>query len=180
MFLDIHKCERSCYMIKSHKKISSFKPIIDKNTRVFIVGTMPSVQSLIDGEYYAHPRNHFWQIMTILFHKGLPFKSFDEKKACLLKNKIGLWDALETCQRQGSLDSNIKNETPHDFKKYPQIRYYLFNGQKAYAFFKKYNNILLSDDNYFILPSTSPANASYTYDKKLSLWQEAFNKANQL
>ncbi len=165
-------------MVVSLNKISSFEPIIDSQTKTFVVGTMPSVQSLNDNEYYAHPRNHFWQIIAILFHKKQPFMSFEEKKRCLLKNKIGLWDALETCQRPGSLDSNIRNETPHNFNKYPQIQYYLFNGQKAYAYFKKYNNVLLKENNHFILPSTSPANAGCTFDKKLALWREAFDKIN--
>lgn len=165
-------------MKNSLKKISAFEPIIDVNTKTFVVGTMPSVQSLNNGEYYAYPRNHFWQIMAILFHNRQPFVSFDEKKRCLLNHKIGLWDALETCQRPGSLDSNITNETPHDFNKYPQIQYYLFNGQKAYAYFKKYNNLLLKENNHFILPSTSPANAGCAFDKKLALWREAFDIIN--
>lgn len=163
-------------MTNNLQKISSFKPIIDTRTKVFVVGTMPSVQSLSEGEYYAHPRNHFWKIIATLFHDKQDFASFDEKKRCLLDNRVGLWDALETCQRPGSLDSNIKNETPHNFTKFPQIQYYLFNGQKAYAYFKKYNNLLLRDDNHFILPSTSPANASYDFNKKLALWRDAFDK----
>lgn len=163
-------------MTDNEKKISSFKPIIDKNTKAFVVGTMPSVQSLADNQYYAHPRNHFWHIISALFNDNKPFSSFEDKKACLLKNNIGLWDALKSCHRKGSLDLNIKNAEPNDFGLYPQIQFYFFNGQMAYQFFKRFNGSLLKPDNHIVLPSTSPANAGYNFDRKLCLWREALEK----
>ena len=87
--------------------IRSFPPIINSETEILIVGTMPSVKSLEAQQYYAHPRNAFWKIIAALYHQGAEFADFQEKKACLLANRLGLWDSLQLCLREGSLDSAI-------------------------------------------------------------------------
>lgn len=157
--------------------IECFPPIIDNNAQILIIGTMPSVKSLNAAEYYAHPRNAFWKIIATLFNNGADFSDFAEKKACLLKNHLALWDNLKFCERNGSLDSNIKNMIPNDFetllKKHSNIRCLIFNGQISFQIFKKFHPELLETYQYFILPSTSPANASLSFDKKLALWQKA-------
>ena len=156
--------------------IECFPPIIDDNAQILIIGTMPSVKSLAATEYYAHPRNAFWKIIATLFNNDSDFSDFAEKKACILKNHLALWDNLKFCERNGSLDSNIKNMIPNDFesllKKYPHICRLIFNGQKSFQIFKKFHPELLKKYQYFVLPSTSPANAALSFDKKLSLWQE--------
>ena len=95
--------------------IRSFPPIINSETEILIVGTMPSVKSLEAQQYYAHPRNAFWKIIAALYHQGAEFADFQEKKACLLANRLGLWDSLQLCLREGSLDSAITDEQPNDF-----------------------------------------------------------------
>ena len=157
--------------------IECFPPIIDEASQILIIGTMPSVKSLAATEYYAHPRNAFWKIIATLFNNGADFSDFAEKKACILANHLALWDNLRFCERNGSLDSNIKNMIPNDFesllKKHSNIRRLIFNGQKSYQFFKRFHSELLEKYQYFVLPSTSPANAALSFDKKLSLWQKA-------
>lgn len=159
---------------------NSFDYIANSDSQVLIIGTMPSVASLQAGEYYAHPRNAFWLIIAEIFNRGRPFSDFAAKKRCLLANGIALWDSLSFCERTGSLDSNIKNEYPNDFNRllqdYPQIKLLLFNGQKAFAFFKKYHAPLLSKIDYKILPSTSPANAQISYQQKSKIWQAALER----
>jgi len=124
--------------------------------------------------YYAHPRNAFWKIIAALYHQGAEFADFQEKKACLLANRLGLWDSLQLCLRAGSLDSAITDEQPNDFNtllaEHPAVRRLLFNGQPAFKFFKKYHAPLLLRTEYYILPSTSPANASYSLDDKIRIW----------
>ena len=139
--------------------IRSFPPIINSETEILIVGTMPSVKSLEAQQYYAHPRNAFWKIIAALYHQGAEFADFQEKKACLLANRLGLWDSLQLCLREGTL-----------LAEHPAVRRLLFNGQPAFKFFKKYHAPLLLRTEYYILPSTSPANASYSLDDKIRIW----------
>lgn len=157
--------------------IECFPPIIDNNAQILIIGTMPSVKSLAATEYYAHPRNAFWKIIATLFNNDSAFSDFAEKKNCILANHLALWDNLRFCERNGSLDSNIKNMIPNDFetllKNHSHICRLIFNGQKSFQIFKKFHPELLEKYQYLILPSTSPANAALSFDKKLSLWQEA-------
>lgn len=144
-----------------------FNPFINDDTKICIVGTMPGEESLKQQRYYANKRNYFWTFMQEIF--GPSTTSPQD----LLSHKIGLWDALAICERQGSLDLNIRNAVPNDFSKYPHIKHYLFNGQQAYRFFLKGNKELLTNSNYRILPSTSPANASQNAEYKLQQWKEA-------
>ena len=154
--------------------IECFPPIIDEGSQILIIGTMPSVKSLNAGEYYAHPRNAFWKIIAKLYHNGVEFSNFAEKKACVLSHQLALWDNLKFCERNGSLDSNIKNMIPNDFETlletHPHICRLIFNGQKSFQIFKKFHLELLEKYQHFVLPSTSPANAALSFDKKLAFW----------
>lgn len=154
----------------------SFAPLIDKQTEILIIGTMPGLKSLEEAQYYAHPRNAMWTIVAQIYNRNKAFSCYEEKTACLLKNRIGMWDNLQYCERNGSLDSNIKNEIPNDFEqlltKYPQVKKLLFNGQKSYGFFKKYHPALLERYQHRIMPSTSPANASQKAEFKFEIWRK--------
>lgn len=123
-------------VIKDAKnRISSFKPLIDANSEVLILGTMPGPESLQTGEYYTSKHNSFWKIMAMLFNDGKTFGNYDEKIACLHKKHIALWDVFEFCERDGASDSSIRNEKRNDIegllKKYPSIRKIILNGNKA-------------------------------------------------
>jgi len=151
----------------------SFSPISHPNASVLILGTMPGVQSLTLQQYYGHPRNAFWKILFRVFET--PFSTdYEQRKSVLLENDIALWDVLEACVREGSLDSAIEQEVANDFdtflKAHPNIRHIYFNGQKAAKYFKQH--VAVSDSYHLItLPSTSPANAGMSFEIKLMEWQ---------
>lgn len=100
---------------------------------------MPGKQSLEKQQYYGNPRNHFWPIMSELLETEVP-DDYVKRIALLKHNAIGLWDTIETCEREGSLDAAIRNEKPNDFQtlfeEYPNIQLVLFNGAKAFEVFK--------------------------------------------
>ena len=153
--------------------IKSFEPIIDKNSRVLILGTMPGPESLRKKQYYANPRNQFWKIMyRILNGRDEPPSDYEERIKTLRKYGIGLWDVLESCEREGANDSKIKNGEPNDFKtrlrKSPNLRCIFFNGKKAEQCFKKYG--CPEDVERMGLPSTSSANTRMTVDEKVRCW----------
>lgn len=157
--------------------LQSFAPLINENTQTLIIGTMPGEASLQAQEYYAYKHNALWKIIAAVYHNNNEFVTYEDKKNCLLSHNTGLWDSLRSCSREGSLDSAINNESPNDFdsllKNHLQVKRFLFNGQKAFAFFKKYNGSLLENYEYEILPSTSPANATIRYPQKLEIWRRA-------
>lgn len=154
-------------------KSFSFSPIADNDANILILGTMPGTKSLELNQYYGHNQNNFWKFMFTIFKEDFS-NDYATKKVLLQKNKIALWDVLQFCDRVGSLDSAIKNEIANDFetflKEHSNIKTILFNGQKAAAFFKKYVH-LKNSYQLITLPSTSPANASKTYQSKLEEWQ---------
>lgn len=134
---------------------------------------MPSTQSLALGQYYGNPRNTFWKILFALFNK--PFSTdYEQRKRVLLENRIALWDVLEACVREGSLDSAIEQEVPNDFdsflKAHPNITHIYFNGQKAASYFKHYAKKVGNGYQLVTLPSTSPANAGKSFEAKLKEW----------
>ncbi|MBQ6516027.1 DNA-deoxyinosine glycosylase [bacterium] len=160
----------------------SFKPSIDSNSKVLILGSMPGVKSLEEQQYYAHPQNRFWKVMGVICHEqNLSAFHYDKKLETLLKNKIALWDTIKSCKREGSLDSDIQNETPNDIRKllknYPNIKTICLNGNKSYSAFRKYFSDLLTEYDCHKMPSTSPANARYTLEKLSGEWRSVVIKA---
>lgn len=155
-------------------KSFSFAPIAPPGATLLILGTMPGTKSLELQQYYGHARNNFWRFMFEILEEDFS-DDYQVRKALLIKNKIALWDVLQYCERIGSLDSAIKNEITNDFeqflKHHPDIRTIIFNGQKAAAFFKKHVILKKMDYQFITMPSTSPANASKTFDSKLREWK---------
>ena len=153
----------------------SFKPSIDNNSKILILGSMPGVKSLEEQQYYAHPQNRFWKVMAYICNEPkLHEFAYDLKLKTLLKNNIALWDTIKSCKREGSLDSDIQNETPNDIngllKKYPNIKTICLNGNKSYSAFKKYFPDLLDKYYWHKMPSTSPANARCSLDILIKEW----------
>jgi len=165
--------------------IFCFAPIADEHARILVLGSMPGVESLRQQQYYAHTRNSFWFIMGQLlnFAETLPY---DERAANLGSHYVALWDVLNSCIREGSLDSAIDNASvkPNDFKgffsSHPQIRDVFFNGQKASQIYHKQVLPLVADSfgyiEYHQLPSTSPAMASLGKQQKLLRWSMIVDK----
>ncbi|HZW81975.1 MAG TPA: DNA-deoxyinosine glycosylase [Candidatus Deferrimicrobium sp.] len=156
----------------------SFQPIIDPTSKVLILGSMPGVQSLEQQKYYANPQNQFWRIIYSIF--DTPLDPDYQHRIAFIKGKgIGLWDVLESCDREGSLDSNIRNEKANDFvslfKTFPNIHCVLFNGTKAYEAFRKGVGFdRFGSTTFKRMPSTSPANAQ-KFEQKLSEWYVLLN-----
>ena len=156
----------------------SFKPSIDNNSKILILGSMPGVKSLEEQQYYAHPQNRFWKVIGCICNEPkIPELNYEIKLKTLLNNNIALWDTLKSCKREGSLDSDIQNEAPNDIrkllKKYPNIKMICLNGNKSYSAFKKYFPDLLEKYTCYKLPSTSPANARYKLDDLFKEWKIA-------
>ncbi len=156
--------------------IRSFPPFVSSHTEILILGTMPGIASLEKQEYYAHPRNHFWKIIYTLFDNMPVSGVFNEKISFLQDNRIGLWDVLENCDRQGSLDVHIKNQTENDFEslflEFPGITKIVFNGKVSYHYFsKKFGQI--EGITYYVMPSTSPAN-TMSFENKFKIWSSCF------
>ena len=152
--------------------------VVDHKTRVLVVGSMPGVQSLEKQQYYGHPRNHFWPIITGIIGVEVP-EYYEERVALVRENGIGLWDVIKMCERKGSLDSNIRAEVPNDFEQlfmqYPQIEAIVFNGTKAFSVFKKHIGLdVLSAREVFQMPSTSPVPGRFnkTFEQKLQIWSQ--------
>ena len=152
-------------------RISSFPPVISKDSNILILGSVPGIKSLEMQEYYAHPQNKFWRILFDLFNENYT-TDYAEKIKLLKKNKIAVWDVINSCERKGSLDTKIKNENHHNILQllddFPSIKIIFCNGQKSFKTLRK----ILPDDSkipLFVLPSTSPA---YTipYQQKLKDW----------
>ncbi len=154
-------------------KKEGFKPVVDKNTEVLILGTMPGDLSIQTGEYYANPKNQFWKIIFKKYNNGISEYNYETKINLLLNHKIGLWDVLIKAERLGSLDSNIQKEEINNFEdlfnEFPKVTTIVFNGQKAAEYFRGFKAIP-NDKNYYTLPSTSSANTGKSFDRKFQEW----------
>ncbi len=146
----------------------TIEPVYDKNSRILILGSFPSVKSREANFFYGHPQNRFWKVVSAIAGDKRP-ESVEEKKAFLLKNHIAVWDVIKSCDIEGSSDSSIKNAAPNDISvilKKTHVKKIFANGGAAYALFKKYNPSRDAQK----LPSTSPANASYSLQRLIGEW----------
>jgi hypoxanthine-DNA glycosylase len=158
-----------------------FAAIAQVDAQLLILGSMPSALSLAKQRYYAHPRNAFWQIMARLCDFD-PDLSYPEKICAMQQQKIALWDVIQGCQRQGSLDSHIErdsiivNDFGEFFAQHSKIQQLFFNGSCAEREYRKRVLPTLAtpwrDLPCTRLPSTSPAMASLTLEQKLAAWKE--------
>jgi double-stranded uracil-DNA glycosylase len=166
--------------------VRSFAPIEDAMSRVLILGSMPGKASLAAGEYYAHPQNLFWRILGEITGAA-PSLPYAARARTLKSRGIALWDVLESCAREGSLDSAIDDATirANDFtsfyRAHPRIAHVFFNGAKAETCYRKHVLPALGDapapPGYHRLPSTSPANASMSRAHKQRVWKQALRLA---
>ena len=150
----------------------SFEPIYTPQARILIVGSMPSVKSLEQAQYYAHPRNAFWRILFDVFSES-PTLDYERKKALIRGHGLALWDTAAICEREGSLDSDMHDVVYNDFSTLYEVctdvRTVLCNGATAHSLFLKSG--YAGERRVVRMPSTSPA---YTlpYEKKLALWKK--------
>lgn len=157
----------------------TLKPIYNKDSKILILGSIPSPKSREIGFYYGHPQNKFWRILSDVLNQDLP-QTIPEKKNLLLQHHIALWDVLESCEINGASDSSIKKPVPNNLKDIigkSSIETIFVTGKKAEQL---YNKFCLKDTNIpcIYLPSTSPANASIKYSELKKAYQIILNYLN--
>lgn len=162
--------------------VQCFPPVARQDARVLILGSMPGKASLEANEYYAHPQNVFWPIVRQLLGVAAD-APYRQRLTALKENRIALWDVLQACTRQTSLDSDIVessivvNDLAGFFASHPLVTQVLFNGTKAEVSFRRYILPELLDQadrlQLMRLPSTSPANATWSRAEKLAAWRDA-------
>ena len=157
------------------RRIVAFPPVARADAKILILGSMPSVASLEEGFYYGHPRNAFWRILSEVYGDPLP-ETVEGKKALIVEHRLALWDALTACEREGSLDSAIRQPELNDFGALfaacPDIERVLFNGGTAHRLFIRAGKAFLTGRDWRVMPSTSPA-YTLSYERKLAQWRQA-------
>lgn len=149
-------------------------PVIDARAETLILGSFPGSASLARGEYYAHPRNQFWPILGAALGEPLAALPYPRRLARLRAHRIGLWDVLAACHRDGSLDADIRAARPNDLaalrRQLPRLQRVLLNGRAAGRAAPGLAGLGLA---VTVLPSTSPAHAALSLADKLSIWRAA-------
>ena len=151
--------------------IHEIPPVYNKNSEILILGSFPSVKSREGQFFYHHKQNRFWKVLSAVVNDVLP-ETIDEKKEFLLRNHIAVWDVIASCDIEGSIASSIKNAVPKNFSdilKAAPIRQIYTNGGTAYKLYHKYCE-KMTGIKAVKLPSTSPANASYSLDRLIGEW----------
>ena len=154
--------------MKTERITHAFSPVFNNESRVLILGTMPSPKSRENGFYYSHPRNRFWPVMAAVFEEETPTTT-EERTAFLLRNKIALWDVLAECDIEGASDSSIKNAVPNDLSvilNSADIKAIFTTGTTAAKLYKKHTEPK-TGIAAISLPSTSPANTKISFEALL-------------
>lgn len=146
-------------------------PLYDENSRVLILGSFPSVKSREQMFFYGHPQNRFWRVLALVFGEDAPL-TIEEKRSFVLRHRLALWDVLASCDIEGSADSTIKNAVANDLSeiiKNSKVAKIFVNGKTAEKYYIKYTEKKLGR-KAICLPSTSPANASFSLEKLKEAW----------
>ena len=160
--------------------LNDLPPLVNVDTRLLILGSFPGVASLRAQQYYGHPQNHFWRILQAIWPSSevsTGASSYQIRSEWLLSKKLGLWDVYASCEREGSLDSNIRHAVLNDFagltQQCPHLQAIAHNGGESFKHARHSSALGLP---VYRLPSTSPANASWSFERKLAAWREVFEK----
>nr|AGU10737.1 hypothetical protein [uncultured organism] len=153
-------------------QLTGLAPVIDRNVRILVLGSFPGAASLAAGQYYAHPRNQFWPLISGVVGEDLAARPYAERLPRLLAHGVGLWDVLEACEREGSLDSAIRKPAANDFARLRELCPLLdtvgFNGQASGKFAPQF---VAAGYRTLVLPSSSPAYMAMSFERKLQLWR---------
>lgn len=158
--------------MKNNMVLHEIKPVYDKDSRILILGSFPSVKSRESGFFYGHPQNRFWKVLAGLLQVKVP-ETIDEKKLMLLEHHIAVWDVIASCRITGSSDSSIKDVIPNDFTwmlSHSHIERIFSNGAASWKLYEKYV-FQKTGIQAKKLPSTSPANAAYSLEKLQECWR---------
>ncbi len=157
-----------------HRIAQPFDPVFDADSKILILGSLPSVKSRENGFYYGNPQNRFWKVMAALLEEPVP-ETIPEKRTMMLKHGIAIWDVIESCDIIGSSDSSIKNVVPADLTRIlngARIEKIFTNGGTASRLYRKYEEDLTGMPAVG-LPSTSPANAAWNLERLITDWRKA-------
>lgn len=152
--------------------VHSIAPVYDKDSKVLILGSFPSVKSRENKFFYGHPQNRFWKVLAAVYEKETP-ETIEEKKKFLLENHVAVWDVIHSCDIEGSSDSSIRNVQANDISpilRIAKIQQIYVNGKKAEQLYRKYIYPEVQRD-CVCLPSTSPANAAWSLDRLVETWK---------
>lgn len=162
-------------------RLQGLPPVVDAQARLLVLGSFPSAASLAAGQYYAHPRNQFWTILSMLWQIELRALPYARRLAELRRRGLGVWDVYASCRRAGSLDSAIEDALPNDLPalvaRLPALRAIAHNGGEA-ARTMALTRTLVPD--VVRLPSTSPAHASWSLQRKCEAWRAVFERCQLL
>lgn len=166
----------------SDAPLQGLAPIVSAQTVVLVLGSFPSARSLAQGRYYAHPQNHFWKILQALWpaHPLPPGTASAERADWLLQRGLGLWDVYGRCQREGSLDASIRDPVLNDFAGLdaPRLGAIAHNGAESFGHASKVIDALRDSGHGVLpaykLPSTSPAHAAMSFERKCEAWHDVF------
>ncbi len=152
--------------------LTGLDPVIAPDTRVLILGSFPGAASLAAQQYYAHPRNQFWPLISAVVGEDVAAQPYAERLPRLLAHRVGLWDVLAGCEREGSLDSAIRKPAANDFERLralcPELETVGFNGQASGKFAPHF---AAAGYRTVVLPSSSPAHQTMTFGQKLAVWR---------
>ena len=158
--------------------LTGLPPLVFRQTRLLILGSFPGAASLAARQYYGHPRNHFWPILQAIWPSSpinICARSYQIRSEWLLARGLGLWDVYASCEREGSLDSSIRSSVLNDLaslkERCPELTAIAHNGGESFKHAAHTRPLGLP---VYRLPSTSPANASWRFERKLAAWREVF------
>lgn len=158
--------------VSNQPALRGFPPVIDRHVQRLILGSFPSEASLEAGQYYAHPRNQFWRLVGDLIGEPLYALPYRSRLRRVLQHRVGIWDVLAACEREGSGDASIRNHRANQFarlqKLAPDLAAVAFNGQTAGRFAAEF---VAGGFRTAVLPSSSPAHAGRSYEQKLAVWR---------
>lgn len=156
-------------------RLQGLAPVVAPHTRVLVLGSFPSAASLAVGQYYAHPRNQFWPILSTLWGVDLRALPYAQRLDEVRRRGLGIWDVHASCRREGSLDSAIEAARPNDLRalvrQLPQLRAIAHNGGESARSMALTRTLV---PEVVRLPSTSPANAGWSLERKLQAWRALF------
>jgi hypoxanthine-DNA glycosylase len=154
------------------ERLVGLPPVVGRGTRLLVLGSFPGAASLAAAEYYAHPRNHFWPILSALWGIDLRAMPYRQRLAEMRRRGLGLWDVYAACRREGSLDQAIEDAEYNDFasllRRAPRLRAVAHNGGESA---RAMRHLAALGFEVRRLPSTSPANASWSFERKLEAWR---------
>jgi len=159
-------------------RLQGLPPVIARSARLVILGSFPGAASLQAQQYYGHPRNHFWPLLSAIWGVDLAALPYRRRLAELRRRGLGLWDVYASCRREGSLDQAIEAAEFNDLaslrRRAPGLRLVAHNGGESARAMRRIRELGLPVQR---LPSSSPANASWSFERKLDAWRVVFDAA---